>query len=577
MLRRNTMKKEKTMEAIAEKKKVRPVFSMQVKEGEDKKRFSRPLEQALFVIITFLMTFFSYILIKPNVDLLPYKLFPKLIILALIVASSIGFFFYHRKKKTMDEILFFILFEAYLVHLMYMLYTDGFTRQHDVWTGKSMYGHEGYAYSFYETGKLPTHHNTPDTAYQFYHPPFNAFIQGNFMHLFENICWDVSLISDEATLYKSCQILSVFYTTLSSLFLVKCIMVTGLKPKYKLIACIFAVFYPALIVESGELNNDSLSLVFQLIALYYFLRWYLEKKSYLNILSCALAVGLALASKMSAASICLGMAVGFLIEFIRSIRGKKDALSFPQLLVQYFFFLLICAPIGLWYQVYLHVELGFPYNFVFNNLNSALYNGPRSWVIANKPNDLAYYDSNNSGVLYENTLLNYVVRFLLPFYIPDLEASIGFASSWEYHNIADFAMKTSIFGEYYYDAIIAEYIAFFAWLFLEVLWILTLVYLLYCLFHVRRIRFGKDGCIMLVFSATLILMLGYLCYKMPYGCSMDFRYIMPLILPSSYLFGKCSQTMEYERSTFNRVYRKIFLSTGALFLLSSFSFYVFAK
>lgn len=543
---------------------------------ESEKRFLNPFGQVVFITIVLIVTFFSYILIKPNVDILEYKLFPKIICITLIAIFGVLFLFYHRGRKEIDDYLLFFLIEAFLVHLMYMLYTDGGIRQHDVWTGSECYGHEGYAYSFYENESLPNHHNTVDTAYQFYHPPFNAFIQGNFMRLFEKICWNYSLIADEATLYKSCQILSVFYTSISTLFLVKIIKLTNLSKKHKILACMFAVFYPNLIVESAELNNDNLSLIFQLMALYYFFRWYLEGHKYRDILPCALFVGLSMAAKMSAASICLGMAIGFLIEFVRSIYHKKDSISFSQILVQYFIFLIICAPIGLWYQVYAHVVLGFPYNYVFDSLNSALFNGSRSWVLTHKPNDIDYYDLNNSGILYENTMLNYVVRFILPFYPPDFKEYVGFASSWDYYSIQTFALKSSIFGEYSYDPYISEGFAFVAYLFLEALYLMTLIYLIYSLFNFRKNKMGKDGKMMLILGAGLMFMLGYLCYKMPYGCSMDFRYIMPFVVVAGFLFGKCLNIMDDRKTKFNTVYSKIFLTSGCLFLISSFLFYCVA-
>lgn len=579
MLKRNITKRKRKVKIVQRNNSNFNILTsnLVVDESDNDKRFSNPFFQLLFVIVVLIVSFLSYVLLKPYADLLSYKLYPKIICVSLVAVVGVIFFFYHRGRKKVDDYLIFFLIEAFIIHLMYMLYTDGGIRQHDVWTGNECYGHEGYAYSFYENESLPNHHNTVDTAYQFYHPPFNAFIQGNFMRLFEKICWNSSLISDEATLYKSCQILSVLYTSVSTLFLVKTIKLTNLSKKYKVLACMFAVFYPNLIVESAELNNDNLSLIFQLMALYYFFRWYLEGHKYRDILPCGLFVGLAMAAKMSAASICLGMAVGFIIEFVRSIMRKKGALNFSQIIVQYFIFLLICAPIGLWYQVYAHVALGFPYNYVFDNLNSALYNGPRSWVLSHKPNEIAYYDSNNSGILYENTMLNFVVRFILPFYPADFMSEFGFASSWEYYSIQTFALKSSIFGEYSYEPFyVSEGFAFAAYFFLEIIYLMTWVYLIYSLFNFRKNKMGKDGSMMLILGAGLMLMLAYLCYKMPYGCSMDFRYIMPFVLVACYLFGKCLNLMEDRKTKFNSVYSKIYTTTGCLFLMTSFLFYCVA-
>ncbi len=544
-----------------------------VKKDETGKRFLNPLTQIILILSFFIIAFFFYVLIKPNVDLLPYKLLPKLICMSLFLAAGIGFFFYHRGKKTVDDYLLFFLIASFFIHLMYMLYTDGSWRQHDVWTGENENGHEGYAYAFYEYGSLPNHHNTPDTVYQFYHPPLNAFIQGNFMRIFQAICWNSSLTGDKATLYKSCQILSVVYTSIAGLFIVKTLKLTSLSNKHKIWACAFGCFYPDLIVESAELNNDNLSFVLQLIALYFFFRWFLEGQKMRDIVFCGLFVGLAMGAKMSAASICLGMAIGFIVEFIRSIAKKDGSLKLSKIITQYCVFLLICAPIGLWYQVYLHLALGFPYNFVFNRLNPGLFNGARDWVLINKPDDIEAYDAVNSGILYENSFVNFIVRYISPFYIPDFFASIGFVTSWEYYSIQTFAMKTSIFGEYSFPPLCAHGMAFATYLILLVLYLFTWVYLVYVLFTHKRNKIGKEGGMMLTLGGGLMFMLGYLCYKMPFGCSMDYRYIMPMTLVAAYLFGKCTELMDATKTPARKGCSITFKALAGLFFLSTLIFY----
>ena len=531
---------------------------------------NRPLVQLFLVVLFFVVSFVLYIAVRPfnmafgTPDGAVAKAVGIFLIFWVVVYYVVERF---RKKMTFEKTFYVIFFLAFLIHLTYMLYTLGTTRQYDTWSTNND-SHYNYALSFYETGKLPDHHNTVDTVYQFYHPPLNAFIQGNFMHLFEILCPVASLADTPEKLFSACQILACLYSTLTSLFFMKTINLTNLTKEGKILAFAIVGLYPRLAEFSGQLNNDVLATALSAIALYYFCRWFFKERKWIDILLCGLFVGLAMMAKMSAAAICLGMGIVFAIVFFRSL-FHKERTKVSRLIPQYIVFLLICAPLGLWFQFYTHFVWGLPFNFVFTNLNSQLFTGTRDWVLNNKPNDIAYYDENNSGLVYTSTAYNILVRYILPFYPPDINDL--YCNAFGNYNLLFYSLRCSIFGEFSYFqgegfaliAILSLYVAYW-----------TMVVGTVRVMLAKKLK--REGTLFLYLFLGMVAMLIYLKVKMPYGCSMDFRYIVPIILPCGYLYGRMTDYLGNE----NRIHcvgNKFFCQfVGGIFVTSSYLFYMTA-
>ncbi|MDD4532017.1 MAG: phospholipid carrier-dependent glycosyltransferase [Bacilli bacterium] len=534
----------------------------------------RIVYQIFLLVIAFIFIIASYIFVVPytfvsetefNVE--PAKFFGALMFLAIGIYAYV---MHQRHQMTFETKIFIIILLSFAIHLTYILYTPGDVRQHDTWSTNHD-SHYDYALSFYLTGTFPDHNITIDTIYQFYHPPLNAIFQAGFMHFFEFFCPIESLTSSPENLYSACQILSCFYMLISSVFMVKIVLMSKLSHSSKLMASAFVALFPRLIQLSGQLNNDSLALALSILALYFFCRWYFVKKSYINIIMTALFIGLAMMSKMSAVVICFGIAIAFIIELVKSIQKKTNSLPLKHLIFQYVIFLLICAPLGLWFQFYTHYVYGLPWNFVFSRLNAALFTGTKDWVLANKPDSIDYYNSKNAGAIYENNAYNIFKRFIVPIDFSELfNSTYIFCSSWQDYCILSYALRSSIFGEFSYSA--GGGIAAIAVLAIFLLWFLFIAYLIYQL--IKRPKFGRDGTFSLYLTLGCILMYVYFQISMPYGCSMDFRYIVPIILPIGYLLGKANDMCSTGTiNIFKRIYKPLLNATVFIFLASSFLFY----
>ena len=534
------------------------------------------LKQVIMYVAAFIIIFISYVFVVPkvqtNAGVYPYfaKFYGGLMLIGVFIY---GFYIYKYKKMTYERKIFIIILLAFIIHLTYILYTTGYTRQHDTWSTNNN-GHYDYALSFYLTGALPDHNITVETIYQFYHPPLNAAIEGAFMHVFETFSWNHGISDTPEDLFCACQILTCFYMFVTAVVFIKIINMSKLSENSKLMASAFVALYPRLTQLSGQLNNDALAIMLSAIALLYFCKWYFVKKNFLNIMLTSLFIGLAMMTKMSAVIICFGIGVAFIIELVRSIQKKKNSLKTSRLILQYVCFLALCAPLGLWFQLYTHFVYGLPFNFVFDRLNSALFVGTQDWVIANKPDRLDYYNSNNSGLIYTSNWTNILYRYIAPINIDEFfSGNAIFCSAWSNYNVLSYAIRSSIFGEFASTA--GGGIYTISVISLYVLWFLFIIYLIYCL--VKRVKIGRDGTFSLYLIAGIIAMYLYLQISMPFGCSMDFRYIVPIILPIGYLFGKANDSMSVLHPTnFTESFKNTLWVSMFVFLGSTYLFYFMA-
>lgn len=459
------------------------------------------------------------------------------ITLSLVAVGGTTVYMAITKKLTTRWVVILMLLAGLALRLGYMLYTPASIRQHDVYAGNSHTGHEGYAWTIYTTNKLPS-----TNSWQFYHPPMNALMQAGFMHFMDGLTgmfdeifsWfgregyfparfaefkPAAVTEERYYLFQTCQILAVMYACITCVTLIKTIWLFDFSDKTKLIMAAFVIFFPRHIAFSGLLNNDPISYMFSMLALYHALKWWKRGKSVWNILACATFLGLGMMSKLSSATIALPIAGIFLYEFIRSLHKKEQALSIQELFLQYGVFLLVCAPLGLWFQIYAGVRFDQAFGYVPGNLGDRLYTGDHSFF----------------------------KRFIFPFDKDEFFGSIycvGFDGNYWLFN---FSLRSALFTESSYasgegfavTSIVLAYLAAIA-LFVALIWT-----------TVRYFKTKKQGrnllkesnvslpdllfVFLLVQSQALSEIYFYI--SAPYACTMDFRYIMPLILGIALLIG----------------------------------------
>ncbi len=462
--------------------------------------------EMLFYVGVFVFSVLSYIIFTPlyngNEHIgrgEPAKCFA---IIFLAILALIAFLLYKNKKLTRERIIFILILAGYAIRLGYVLYTEGVARQYDTWGDD---GHFGYAKTLLLTGKLPTSND-----YQFYHPPLNAFIQSQFMAFFEDIftfvnshmLWLTSNKGLELTLesyYSACQTLSITYITILTVVSCKIFKRLNIGGLGGLIGLIFIFFFPRLNQFSGQLNNDVLCLLFTVLSVYWTIKFY-QNPNYLNIVVLAISIGLGMMCKLNGAVICLPIALLFIIIFAKRIISK-DKKEIIDIIIKYGLFLFICAPIGLWFQVYAKIRFDQNLGYVFPYLNDEL---------------------STSGV-------SFFRRFFIPSFKTVFEKP--FANAWEDYNLIDYMTKSSMFGEFsYWNGTAFAFVAVILNYLFQIFFTLNLVCWFFHRYFEGKKIFDLSSITLLSILVTILgsQMIFYI--KMPYGCTMDFRYVVAVIV-----------------------------------------------
>ena len=523
------------------------------------------LKEGALYLCVFLATVFLFVIVKPFTNFYHVGAFAKTVI-SLVFAGCGVFIAYMGATKRLKarHILIVLLVAGYTLRVGYMLHTPASVRQQDTYS-KRFNGHEAYAWSLFATGKLPT---TND--YQFYHPPLNAMLQATFMKIVNGLTagFNNSWFPDAFAygkpdyvdnqryfLYSSCQILAVLYSFITAVTMVKMLKLFNFGERTYLFLSAFVIFYPRHIQFAGMLNNDGISYMLGVIAMYHALKWQKGNKHIARIVFCGLAVGLGMMAKLSSATVCAPIAGIFIYEFIRALRKQEGALTFWKTFAQYALFLAICAPIGLWFQVYAKARFDQGFGFVFSNLNKKLYTGDHSFF----------------------------TRFIFPLDLSEFFGSLYCIPFEGNYYLFAYALKSSIFGEFSYWQGEGFAVASLVFAYLSV--VLLAISLTWAVIRCVQTR-GEEGGLFkraklnfpdLLFVFLLVqsqvLSEIYFYIKMPYGCTMDFRYIMPLILGVGLLLGYTREVLAVEGGKFSTVMNRLTLISVVGFLTVSMLFY----
>ena len=522
----------------------------------------------LFAVL-FLVTIGAYFWLKPYINFHRNGMVAQsVMVLASILICVIIAYLGMTKRLTLRIFLILLLALGFVLRLGYVLYTAGSARQHDTFS-KNYDGHEAYAWILFTTGKLPT-----SNVYQFYHPPLNAMVQAVFMHFIEGLTQMLTkwfslgdyfptkflygkpnyMDDTRYFLFSSCQILGVMYAFITAYFGVKIVCAFRFSDKTKGLLSAFVVLFPRGIQMSGMLNNDALAYMFAIVAVYFALKWY-KNQAFGWIIACAFAVGLGLMTKLSSATVCLAIAGIFAYQFFR-ISAQKESKKLGNILFQFAVFLVICAPIGLWFQVYAKIRFGQEFGYVFSNLHSGLSTADRTFF----------------------------ERFFITFDSSEYFVSL-FCRPFDNYNLLNYVVRNSIFGEFSYwqgEGFGAGAVAL-AFLGLALLFVSELV----CLFHrIKNIRkplqegagtqvkrtWQEIGFVAL-FTISQIGAYVYFNIQMPYGCTMDYRYILPMSLVLALTLGMVKEGLEANGDKFSMFLSRSLTIVSVGFLISSALFY----
>ena len=383
-----------------------------------------------------------------------------------------------------------------MLRFVYILYTDSGSRQHDVgnWSGNT--GHAGYILYWFQNGlKLPDFDIR--TRWQYYQPPLHHWLMALTLRLFTGCGMEFK------TACEALQVLPFLYSCLILVICERLFRQVGLDGLPLVTAMAIPCFHPTFVLMGGSFGNDLLSVLFMLLTLVFALRWY-EEPTLRRILPIALSIGLGMMAKLSAWMTAPAVALLFLVVLIR------DRKSWKSLLAQFVLFGLICAPLGLWWQIRNYAAFGVPLTYI-----------PRL------PTTNSQYCGNLSAAKRLFDFGGDQLRFVY-------FALTMFRAPYNEYNPTLGLFKSALFDECAHGVSVLNFpaIAVSGPL---LFWTGTALGLL-CfgafVFVMMRRDTGLDGvrrAFFAVFALTLLLCFYLFCFAYPYACTMNIRYCAPLI------------------------------------------------
>ncbi len=434
----------------------------------------------------------------------------------------------HKERLTV----LFLLGVSFLGKLFYVLCTSIQTRQHDVGTYAGTAGHTAYIQYLLDNLHLPDF--DPSTRWQFYHPPLHHILCAIWVWVSEKF-----LGVDADSAYESLQSLTLFYTMAFLITGYRIFKLFSLKGVAVYVPLLLLCFHPCFTLLSGSINNDILSVLWISLAIYHTLQWNREP-SMAGILKIALCVGFGMATKLSVGVIAFPIGLVFLIKLLQHCKERKF-----QIFGQYGAFLLVCVPIGL-----------------FNPIrNAILFDLPLTYVQKMSESSSQYLGEQN--------------------YLTRLFDFSGLSSCFELwltddtdpeNNPLLAILKNFLWGEYVNGNIFVGASVVFAWLYF--LFACTMAILVFGIsIWVLKTRIpcctASEKSLFAVLYLAMLVSIYSLAASEPFVCSMNSRYITPVILVEAVFLGNFLKQKKE-----NKKIETIALRLGLFFAMYSFFLYL---
>lgn len=424
------------------------------------------------------------------------------LILTLLAAAAVALIYFLLRHKNIPALrektaLLLVFAEGFIFRFVYTLETPITLRQNDVHTFGGDNGHAAYIEYIYQSFSLPK--GDPTATWQFYHPPVHHIISAAWMRLL------TFLGMPYGSACESIQALTLFYSCCCLILTYKILRYFGLKGKPMVCALSIVAFHPSMVIMSGSINNDILSITFAIAALYTALLWY-RKPSMRNTLKIALLIGLGMSTKLSAALVAPAVAVIFLCGMYKY---RSDIINILGRLVIFAF---VCFPLGLWWSIKCFVQYRMPFGYVPSLQEDSFQ------YIGNIPVIKRFFD------------------FSL-FQFHNVFEQWGGNGYYEYNPTIAF-LKNSLFGEHMTKGAFngikyaAPQTLFYTALFLAVISFVSLI-------AMQFIK-GKDRIprlALLIAHATYMISYYRFCIQFPFTCTMNFRYIIPTMVIGAVSLG----------------------------------------
>lgn len=377
-----------------------------------------------------------------------------------------------------------ILFAGLVLRVGYMLATPASVRGHDLGQASAASGgHGAYLLTLIETHRLPQ-----TFAHQFYQQPLYYLLAAP-------LSWFVNFLlgraNDPVALVDGAKLVSCFASCGCLLVARRLCDALKLDRRGACIALTVTTFLPEFYLLAGRVGPDALTVFWMLLAFYQTCLW-VEKQSWGRTIALAITFGCALCTKVSCGVIALFTAVCMIVIFGREFRAGRAKAMIGKLAV----FGVVSVPLGMWYSLRNLFRFGQPLGYVVEIVKtSELYRGNVSKL-----------------------------RVFVPYW-RELIAS-PYADPWKDNSYPVYVVKSALFGEFTYDVPLwLPRVLLAVNIFLVLAAIGAAVWLLIrCKNHNRGLLLsvGVPALWTLLYGSSVLFNLSY-----PYGCTMDFRYVVP--------------------------------------------------
>ncbi|MGN0436181.1 MAG: ArnT family glycosyltransferase [Wujia sp.] len=383
-----------------------------------------------------------------------------------------------------------------IMRIGYMLYTACDERLYDLGGFNTEdCGHAGYILT------LSEYHRLPDSnEIQYYQQPM-FYIMGTIVSRLVNFIMgetEAYQIVDATKLVSCFASCIMLYLTLEFSKLMK------LKGKAKLVAVMLMSFMPDFYLCGGRVNCDMLAALFMTLEVLYTFKWY-KNQTWKNTVYLAICYGLGVSTKISCGIIAIFTAGVFLKVLVDRIK-ESDKNKFIGLIEKYLVFGVISLPLGLWYCIRNYIRFGQSFTYVLElDKELDLYVGGHSIV--------QRMFSIDVGNIIETP----------------------FANAHGDYNAPVFFVKSSLFGEFVHDREPVAWLLLFSAIMVSVL----IVAMIKQLVHNHK---DVNGNVMVGLIVLVVASMYWFYYKYPFGCSMDYRYMIFITMPAAMLLGKLAET-----------------------------------
>ena len=398
----------------------------------------------------------------------------------VIIAGSL---IYLRIKGSFDhdQLIHLILAMGFWLMFCYSQYTPCWLRQNDVgFFGETVFDphHAGYISYIRYYGWIPA--ADVREMDQWYHPPFHHLICAYFLRLYGMV------FPKYAQNYDVLQMFTTVYSMLTVVFMRRIVKMFGLTDRTDLTMTLMMAVFPFFVFNAGELNNDILSILLFVMSVYFIFRWYREGRKMVHVVLSALTIGLGMMTKLSVWM--AAVPVGIILLAVLIEKKGKDL----KLWGQYGIFALISFPLGLWFPIRNYLGWGVPPTYI----------------------PVPFYDSSLEKYSVWQRLF-------------DVFDNSG------YCNIPYFAVWSAVFDDDDYRVHMffgtLSFIIFTIVAFLAIAAFIGVIYLI--IRTVRKREYTWEIISLTALLAVELISFTIFCFKFPFICTMNFRYIVPVLIP----------------------------------------------